>query len=399
MAVRNVKIDGAGLTVIPSTKGSILYVGDFGLLHEDPTNLSWNEATKTLTINALSAGSLTLGTALLFTPDNTVDIGAAGANRPRTGYFGTQVNIRTVDGSSGLKMLADTAGFRVRYIDSINGTSFEAVDVAESVYTNLNLTGNPGIRFSPNGVLIANFNSGGLSIGGLTANSGWTAGLPAVELSNTNGSQGYIAGSTNAAYVGVNNYWDGGAWRYKANGFATQFVASVAGLFSFNTAPSGTAGNALTFLEQFRVAHTASAVNYLQVTGGATGNAVRLSAAGTDTNVSMIYSAIGSNGHDFYTNNFAVAQVSIIHTASSNRQIILTGSNGGNPTIDVSAGALKLSAGTSDIQWGKANVALGGGAAPTVGTIGGAGPAAAAQRNWLRFLESDGTASFIPVWR
>lgn len=55
--------------------------------------------------------------------------------------------------------------------------------------------------------------------------------------------------------------------------------------------------------------------------------------------------------------------------------------------------------GSSDIKWAKANVALGGGAAPTFGTIGGSGPAAAAQRNWLRFIESDGTASFIPVWR
>lgn len=52
-----------------------------------------------------------------------------------------------------------------------------------------------------------------------------------------------------------------------------------------------------------------------------------------------------------------------------------------------------------DIRWGRANVALGGGAAPTLGTIGGSGPAAAGQRNWLRFIESDGTASFIPVWR
>lgn len=52
-----------------------------------------------------------------------------------------------------------------------------------------------------------------------------------------------------------------------------------------------------------------------------------------------------------------------------------------------------------DIQWGMANVALGGGAAPAFGTIGGAGPAAAAQRGWMRFIETDGTASFVPTWR
>lgn len=53
----------------------------------------------------------------------------------------------------------------------------------------------------------------------------------------------------------------------------------------------------------------------------------------------------------------------------------------------------------SDIQWNKALVALGGGAAPTVGTIGGSGPATAAQNSWLRVLDSTGAAAWIPVWK
>ncbi len=57
-----------------------------------------------------------------------------------------------------------------------------------------------------------------------------------------------------------------------------------------------------------------------------------------------------------------------------------------------------ISSGGQDIKWGKATVALGGGAAPTVGTIGGSGPAAAAQTSWLRVIDSGGTARFIPLW-
>lgn len=60
---------------------------------------------------------------------------------------------------------------------------------------------------------------------------------------------------------------------------------------------------------------------------------------------------------------------------------------------------LQLAPAGADILWGRPMVALGGGAAPTVGTIGGSGPAAAAQRGWIRIIESDGTASFIPCWR
>ena len=43
-------------------------------------------------------------------------------------------------------------------------------------------------------------------------------------------------------------------------------------------------------------------------------------------------------------------------------------------------------------------VALGGGAAPVVGTIGGAGPAVAAQNEWLAITTQNG-AGFVPVWQ
>ena len=43
------------------------------------------------------------------------------------------------------------------------------------------------------------------------------------------------------------------------------------------------------------------------------------------------------------------------------------------------------------------SVALGGGAAPTLGTIGGTGPAAAAQNSWLKIAVA-GAVRFIPLW-
>jgi len=46
--------------------------------------------------------------------------------------------------------------------------------------------------------------------------------------------------------------------------------------------------------EQFRITHTASAVNYLQATGSATGNAVALSSQGSDANVSISITPKGS---------------------------------------------------------------------------------------------------------
>lgn len=53
---------------------------------------------------------LTLTGALLFTADNTIDIGAAGANRPRTGYFGTSVITPLLTISTTAKLTAPSDG-------------------------------------------------------------------------------------------------------------------------------------------------------------------------------------------------------------------------------------------------------------------------------------------------
>ena len=84
----------------------------------------------------------------------------------------------------------------------------------------------------------------------------------------------------------------------------------------------------------------------MEVAGAATGNPVSFAARGTDTNVSLNLVTKGTGAFNFNTNygGPAVTQVSITHTASANRYITLTGSNGGNPAIGVSAGKLNIAA-------------------------------------------------------
>lgn len=92
---------------------------------------------------------------------------------------------------------------------------------------------------------------------------------------------------------------------------------------------------------QFLVAHTASAVNYVQVTGGATGNAAVVSAQGSDTNIQLTLFAKGTQGVALTTGGGTQALVT--DTAGATRYLTLTGSNGGNPTIGASAGNLRIS--------------------------------------------------------
>jgi hypothetical protein len=74
-----------------------------------------------------------------------------------------------------------------------------------------------------------------------------------------------------------------------------------------------------------------------------------------------------------------------------------------NATNDADLVLLKLNTANileiHTLQYQKALIALGGGSAPTLGTVGGLGPSAAAQNSWAQFYDSTGAAFWIPVWK
>lgn len=77
--------------------------------------------------------------------------------------------------------------------------------------------------------------------------------------------------------------------------------------------------------EQFRIATTASAVNYMQVTGAATGGSPVLSAQGSDANVNLVYDSKGTALHIFRTNGGAQNQFVVSHSASAVNYLNATG--------------------------------------------------------------------------
>jgi hypothetical protein len=83
--------------------------------------------------------------------------------------------------------------------------------------------------------------------------------------------------------------------------------------------------------EQMRVAHTASAVNFVQVTGAATGQRVRVEAQGSDTNIDLRLGSKGSGG--VYSHGFFVANAN-----SFNNILIQGGVTGASPFIGASGG-------------------------------------------------------------
>ena len=85
----------------------------------------------------------------------------------------------------------------------------------------------------------------------------------------------------------------------------------------------------------FKVADTGStAVNYLAAINQATGNGPRLRADGADANVNLVFSSKGTGSILFFTNTEANRQFNISHTASAVNYVQVTGAaTGGRPTI------------------------------------------------------------------
>ena len=86
--------------------------------------------------------------------------------------------------------------------------------------------------------------------------------------------------------------------------------------------------------DQFRIINVASAVNYAQITGSATGNAVRYGVEGSDSNVTWAASSKGTFGLGFYTNGFSQLQFAVGHIASAVNYLLVQGSGTGlNPAL------------------------------------------------------------------
>lgn len=92
----------------------------------------------------------------------------------------------------------------------------------------------------------------------------------------------------------------------------------------------------------------------------------------------------------FNARNHANSADVLVLATDTNDVVILGGTN---------AGGISLQPASGDIKWGKALVAVGGGATATFGTIGGSGPATAGQDSWMRHLDSTGAACWVPVWK
>jgi hypothetical protein len=113
---------------------------------------------------------------------------------------------------------------------------------------------------------------------------------------------------------------------------------------STNLYVSASSGNAIQFfsngagnVKQFQINHTASAVNFVQVTGAATGNTPAISAQGSDANVNLLVNPKGTGSFSVFANNGV--QFRVTSVASAVNQLQVTGSIAGAAPIIAAVGS------------------------------------------------------------
>jgi hypothetical protein len=145
------------------------------------------------------------------------------------------------------------------------------------------------IAFAEGGAEVARFDSSGNLGLGVTP-SGWPTSRPAIEIGGTTtGNLAFNGNNTNGYQIWMNSYYDGTVSRYKYNGFANNCGGGGDGSFFWNTAPSGTAGNTITFTQ----AMTLDASGYLLL-GTTTASASHLLKVANTTNAGLIFTGANS---------------------------------------------------------------------------------------------------------
>lgn len=110
-------------------------------------------------VAAFGSGGTTYGSSIVFNSDNTYDIGAVGATRPRTGYFGTDVVASRFIASTGTASTSGYAfGSSTGFIQSTANGVFVLTNAAGTDFSRLQFGGTtssfPALKRSGTGILV-----------------------------------------------------------------------------------------------------------------------------------------------------------------------------------------------------------------------------------------------------
>lgn len=232
-------------------------------------------------------------------------IAFSGAN---TSIGAQTINLNVYPNDGGTISFEGSSGQLFSITNKLTGTIFSVNDIS----------GIPSIEVLDTGLVKIAQYSGNVQIGS-TSSSLKTYGTASLGLSTGSESLRVTPVASAVNYVNITGNPTGYAPQIKADGsdanVGFSFITKGNAGYSFYT-------NAGT--PQFAINHTASAVNYLQVTGAGTGVNPIFSVQGSDANINIAYSTKGTGSHGFYTAT-STPQFAVTHTASAVNYLAVTG--------------------------------------------------------------------------
>ena len=231
------------LTDSALTSGRVTYASTAGLL-ADSANLTFDGTTLTAAGLALSGGTAN-GVAYL-NASKVLTTGSA------LTFDGTNFGIGTSSVTSGSKLTIAGGNLNLTQSDSrfIGGDT-----VGRSIFSNSDITtyaiayGSSHATNANQYVIVANGNvltynsSGNLGLGVTPSAWGGVSGATFEIKGNA-----YMASTTHVFASVANGYFNGSNWIYKSSNYATRYE-QASGAHTWSTAPSGTAGNAISFTQ------------------------------------------------------------------------------------------------------------------------------------------------------
>lgn len=125
---------------------------------------------------------------------------------------------------------------------TINGTSIGATIPSTGAFTTLSATGNTTLGNASTDTVTV---SGNVGVG--VTPSAWS--IKALQIGSATG--GFVSGQANQALLGSNAYFNG-TWNYGGS-FGASYYEQASGKHTWYTAPSGTAGNPITFTQALAI--------------------------------------------------------------------------------------------------------------------------------------------------